>query len=54
LNRHRSRFGLDGICASFITIDHPPFGSKALPEVSGPGIHATILTASSLRGPPCA
>ena len=54
LNRHRSRFGLDGFCASFITIDHPCFGSKALPEVSRPGVYATILAGTSLRGPPCA
>jgi hypothetical protein len=54
LNRHRSRFGLDGFCASFITIDHPHFGNKALPDVSRPGVFATILTGSSLRGPPCA
>jgi hypothetical protein len=54
LNRHRSRFGLDGFCASFITIDHPHFELKALPNISRPGVHATILTGSSLRGPPCA
>ena len=54
LNRHRSRFGLDGFCASFITIDHPHFESKALPNVSRPGVYATILAGSSLRGPPCA
>ena len=53
LNRHRSRFGLDGFCASFITIDHPHFEPKALPNISRPGVHATILTGSSLRGPPC-
>lgn len=52
LNRHRSRFGLDGISASFITIDHPHYGSKALPDVSRPGVYATILAGSSLRGPP--
>ena len=54
LNRHRSRFGLDGFCASFITIDHPHFESKALPNVPRPGVYATILAGSSLRGPPCA
>src|ERR1700754_4914778 len=52
LSRHRSRFGLDGISASFITIDHPHFGNKALPDVSMPGVYATILAGSSLRGPP--
>ena len=54
LNVHRSRFGLDGFFACFITIDHPHFESKALPEVAGPGVFATILAGSSLRGPPCA
>jgi hypothetical protein len=54
LNRHRSRFELDGFCASFITIDHPHFESKALPNISKPGVYATILAGSSLRGPPCA
>ncbi|HMI60433.1 MAG TPA: hypothetical protein VK518_05985 [Puia sp.] len=54
LNVHRSRFGLDGFCACFITIEHPHFGSKALPDVRRPGIYATILAGSSLRGPPCA
>jgi len=52
LNRHRSRFGLDGFCASFITIDHPHFDGKALPDVGRPGVYATILAGSSLRGPP--
>lgn len=52
LNRHRSRFGLDGMCASYITIDHPHFGGKALPDVFRLGVYATILAGSSLRGPP--
>jgi hypothetical protein len=53
LNRHRNRFGLDSFCAaSFITIDHPHFENKGLPDVGRPGVYATILAGSSLRGPP--
>jgi len=54
LNRHRSRFELDGFCASFITIDHPRFEGRVLPNIPRPGVYATILAGSSLRGPPCA
>ena len=54
LNRHRSRFGLDGIIGASFTIDHPCFGNISLPDVGRPGVYATILAGASLRGPPSA